>query len=335
MGIKTALLGGLLIAGHASAKINAIFSPSEDIESILRRDADSVFADLARRQNPSSTASAPQISTTPASGDPAKADLADWEATTKAACGTALSSLKGQASNPTGLAVCYNVPFLNNSTGVFQAELRMYNVSAPINPWVGVNARDISMTLSYLGATVQAMNGTLSRRDAAVTWPPIREGFLDERLVERQNANEPQALKVLMYVGQINKDSMGTAMDTLKDLLIPQIQLTANSPSGAALSETLSGTEASFVNGVFAKQATTTQDAAARASATAALSGKGASYILPGTKLAFFPVGLVITCVWTGFFFLAVGLGTVGRMQFREQYRRRMKREIAQGVRTI
>lgn len=204
---QTALVGGLLLAGHASAKLNSVFQRSEDIEEVLRRDAD-MLATLTRRQDSNPAQDAPKVSTTPASGDASKADLAKWETDTKAACASALGALNGQASNPTGLAVCYNLPFLDNATGIFEAELRLYNVSAPINPWDGVTAGDVSMTLSYLGATVQSMNGTFIKRD--IEWPPVRSS-----LVERQNGGSsagPVELKVLNYVGRINSNLMGSAM---------------------------------------------------------------------------------------------------------------------------
>lgn len=51
--------------------------------------------------------------------------------------------------------------------------------------------------------------------------------------------------------------------------------------------------------------------------------------------MAFFPIGLVVTSVWALFFFLAVGFGTYGRIQYRDQYRRRVRAEQARGVRTI
>jgi hypothetical protein len=90
------------------------------------------------------------------------------------------------------------------------------------------------------------------------------------------------------------------------------------------------------VNGVFAKSASgpTNVDPNAAAAASAAVQS-AEPFVVPGTSLAFFPVGLVVTCVWTAGFFLAVGGGTFGRIQFREQYRRRVKAEAARGMRTI
>lgn len=213
MFFKNALVGALLAAGHATAfkgrQVDALLQPGLDIEEVLRRDAGRM-ATLTRRQDANAADTAPLASLTPASGDASNVNQAQWEEQTKAACMKTLSSLNGQASNPSGIAVCYNLPFLDNKTGVFQAELRMYNVSAPINPWVGVTAADVSMTLSYLGATVQNMQGNFAKRQII---SPVVEG----RLIERQNNNGQSIngmsqLKVLMYVGRINENLMGSAM---------------------------------------------------------------------------------------------------------------------------
>ncbi|KAH7371439.1 hypothetical protein BKA66DRAFT_424018 [Pyrenochaeta sp. MPI-SDFR-AT-0127] len=339
--LKSALLGGLLAAGYAAAikagSLNALLQPGNDVEEVLRRDAE-LMATLTRRQDANAADTAPLASLTPASGDASAADLAQWEEQTREACMSTLGNLNGQASNPSGIAVCYNLPFLDNKTGVFQAELRMYNVSAPINPWAGVTAADVSMTLSYLGATVQNMNGNFTKRD--LSWPPIRAREPnDGRLVERQNINTMTELKVLMYVGRVNSNLMGSAMtqESLQPLLIPQIDLAARNPvTNEDVTTTLSSQEASFVNGVFSKAASgpTNADPQAAASASAAVAS-AAPFVVPGTSLAFFPIGLVVTSVWALFFFLAVGMGTYGRIQFRDQYRRRVRAESARGVRTI
>ncbi|KAF1850784.1 uncharacterized protein K460DRAFT_273976 [Cucurbitaria berberidis CBS 394.84] len=338
---KGALVGGLLAAGHAAAfkgaQVNALLQPGDDVEEVLRRDAE-LMATLTRRQDANAPDTAPLASLTPASGDASKGNLAEWEKQTREACMNTLGSLNGQASNPSGIAVCYNVPFLDNQTGVFQAELRMYNVSAPVNPWVGVTAADCSMTLSYLGATVQNMNANLTKRD--ISWPPM--GAAEPRgglLVERQDIKTMTELKVLMYVGRVNSNLMGSAMtkEALQPLLIPQIDLSARNPlTNQDIETTLSSQEASFVNGIFSKAASgpTNADPQAAASASAAVSS-AAPFVVPGTSLAFFPIGLVVTSVWALFFFLAVGLGTYGRIQYRDQYRRRVRAEEARGVRTI
>ncbi len=60
-----------------------------------------------------------------------------------------------------------------------------------------------------------------------------------------------------------------------------------------------------------------------------------AGFVMPGRTLSIFPVGLIITSVWTVMFLVTVSVGTVDRVRFREAYRRRMKRELGQATRRI
>lgn len=89
------------------------------------------------------------------SATPSSLDMERWNAETTAACSRAVGALNGRASNPSGMAVCYNVPFLDPKTGVFQAELRMFNISAQVEEWAGVPSSSISLSLRYVGATVE------------------------------------------------------------------------------------------------------------------------------------------------------------------------------------
>ncbi len=212
---KTVIVSTLLAAGNAAASkrspINALLQPGQDVEEVLRRDAE-YMATLTKRQDSNSAALAPLQSLMPSSKAPSDADLQKWETETRAACQATLQNLNGQASNPSGLAVCYNLPFVDNSTGVFQAELRLYNVSAPIDPWVGVTTADVSLELSYLGATVQNMAGNFSKR--AVSYPPIRTRSSSGLLIERQtiSAGSMTDFKTLMYVGRINSNLLGPGL---------------------------------------------------------------------------------------------------------------------------
>ena len=87
-------------------------------------------------------------------------DAAAWNQKAQAACMAAMMALNGNAGNPSGIAVCYNVPYLDEERGLFEAELRMYNISAPTGAFVGVNAAEMEITLQYAGATIQATNSS-------------------------------------------------------------------------------------------------------------------------------------------------------------------------------
>ncbi|KAL5114072.1 hypothetical protein ACEQ8H_008049 [Pleosporales sp. CAS-2024a] len=339
MFFKTVLIGGLLAAGHANAiklrDVSTLLQRSNHVERDLLGNAQHI-ATLTRRQDSSAAGTGPLASILPASGNASNADTAQWEAETKKACMETLGKLNGKATNPSGIVVCYNLPFLDKTTGVFQAELRMYNMSAPVRPWVGITAADVSLTLSYLGATVQNMAGNFSKRD--IGYPPVRREVGEGLLVERQSTKTLTEMKVLMYVGRVNSNLLGPAMNvaSLKRLLVPEIDLSATNPvSGEQVETTLSG-DATFVNGIFAKAANGPTNVAPGVAASASADVQSAApFVVPGQHIEIAPIGVSITCAWAGLFFLVVGGGTYGRIQFREQYRRRIRTEAARGVRTI
>ncbi len=49
-------------------------------------------------------------------------------------------------------------------------------------------------------------------------------------------------------------------------------------------------------------------------------------FIILGVKIMIFPVGGIVTSVWAALFITMIGYGTIGRMHFRAQYRRRATR---------
>ena len=87
----------------------------------------------------------------------------------------------------------------------------------------------------------------------------------------------------------------------------------------------LSASDASFVNGLLVQNATLICSTLACTQAYSAIS---AAFVLPGTTLAIFPTGLLITSLWSLIGISFFTWGTIGRFQFREQYRRRKNRVI-------
>jgi hypothetical protein len=172
---------------------------------------------------PTGTASAVAQQSGSTNGVPS-IDPAKWSAEADKACMTSIMNLKGKASNPAGLAVCYNVPFLDQERGIFEAELRMYNISMPTGSFVGVTPAMMMVTLQYQGATIQKSDGQL----------PVKRDSVE--LVERQQQMSgiltaptgtamppsgampngilmPSEVAVRKYVGQVNKALMIPGMN--------------------------------------------------------------------------------------------------------------------------
>lgn len=118
---------------------------------------------------------------------------------------------------------------------------------------------------------------------------------------------------------------------------MPSIFVQATNPSGMMLNASLSSMQASFVAGVFSTQPAVMTDPKTilgkpAVELMAAQAGSPTPFVVPGLSLGVEPVGLIVTGIWTLIFTVAVGLGTLGRIQFREQYRRQLKTQRDEGI---
>ena len=109
-------------------------------------------------------------------------------------------------------------------------------------------------------------------------------------------------------------------------ILLPAVTLTGVNSMGKMLNTTLSSTEASFVNGVFADATTTTTKAfAASPPLQTLVVASNQPFVVPGLHILIFPIGGIVTGVWAVLFIATLVYGTFGRIQFREQFRRRAR----------
>lgn len=84
-------------------------------------------------------------------------DLKAWEEDVDKACREALAHVPA-ASNPSGNCICYNLPSLDASTGVFTADLRLYQISEPSGDFKGISAADIKVSVAYKGASASPVS---------------------------------------------------------------------------------------------------------------------------------------------------------------------------------
>ena len=113
----------------------------------------------------------------------------------------------------------------------------------------------------------------------------------------------------------------------LQALVIPVITLKATNGNGQVVTTNVSSNEAAFVAGEFSQDIvmSNTRLAELAVEAELALLKNGTvAFVLPGVQLMIFPIGLVITSVWMLLGFLAYGMGTYARYNFREAHKSRM-----------
>jgi hypothetical protein len=234
-----------------------------------------------------------------------------------------LQALNGSASSASGMAVCYNIAFLNNVTGVFQADLRLYRVAPATTEWANVKDADVNIDLSYSGASVSmaSENGPA----------PSSKRSLEGRAVSDLT---PTLVQGFNFVGKMNDDLINTPLNIskLRSYLSPEVILTTPNPadpSSDMLKTTLSPDDASFVNGLLGQGSSPSCSALAclpsPAEARRAATGE---FQLPGKTFGIFPLGLIITGAWAVVACVVVGWGTLGRYRFRTQYRRRCHRGV-------
>lgn len=201
----------LLLAGHVSAGGVMDMTPvvrRNNKEEMLRRYMDNIIEDRRR-----------SITDSPATT--AATNTSDWNTQTEAACIQALDLLNGQATNPSGLAVCYNLPYADNSTGVFKADLRLYNVSAPTGTFANIPSQDVQVGLSYEGATAQLVNMStiMARSDGTslISWP--RAISKRQSTTNTTTGGTLTLLQTYAFVGQMNQEYVGVDMDRYAEFL--------------------------------------------------------------------------------------------------------------------
>jgi len=131
-------------------------------------------------------------------------DLEAWDEAANTACRNALRNLK-EASNPSGTCVCYNLPLLNNNTGTFEADLRLFQLSEPTGIFAGIPQDQIEVSLTYNGASVTEVKQTSKAQDTVVP---------AAALFARQDANngDLKLLQSYLFIGQVDQDKMFNPM---------------------------------------------------------------------------------------------------------------------------
>jgi len=305
------LLASALLTFAASTI--ATFVTADDV--LLKPYASLLASPLDARQEDASSSDVPDIQLNP----DGTINMTSFSALTTTTCLSTLSNLR-RTTSPSGMSICFNLPSLNTTSGVFEADLRLYKVTEPRDAWVGVEPADVDVNVGFANARVRN-----------VTEKEIMGIGMVGELQTRQVDDRVQELQHYMLVGQVQQDQLdgNMTMSALEALLMPTLSLTAPSPqSSDNLTTLLSPNEASFITGVFSDltpQSSYSLAQAAVSSSLALLDEGEIAFILPGTQILIFPIGLIITGTWALLGISVYAFGTVERWRFREGYRDRVK----------
>ncbi len=119
---------------------------------------------------------------------------------------------------------------------------------------------------------------------------------------------------------------------------MPVVTLSANNAQGQKVSTNVSSNEAAFVTGVFSQEVVMSSFRQAELAVELEmerLQNGTTAFVLPGVQIMIFPIGLIITGLWTILGVGAYTYGTYNRYNFREHYRRRVARVGKGGVARI
>lgn len=127
-------------------------------------------------------------------------NMTAWDEIANKACREALTQLP-HSTNPSGTCVCYNLPALNNVTGAFEADLRLYQLQAPTGEFAGIPQQNIQVGLQYNGASV-----------SPITPAAAASMRISARQEPAGSGHNLRILQTYMFVGQIDKDRMTPGM---------------------------------------------------------------------------------------------------------------------------
>lgn len=182
-------------SGHAKDVLDVmglLRRRADTLDDMVHRRADDLTAAHVVARMPQGTPAPTQsVAANLTGSDPANIDQAQIDATVSAACGDALASIRS-TPNEAGFLGCYNIPFLNSNTRVFEADLRLYQLAKPSGAFAGVEATDVSVQLSYPNAAF-----------SIIPQDPPKEKR-DVGTERRQDAGRVDELQNFLFVGQVS-----------------------------------------------------------------------------------------------------------------------------------
>jgi hypothetical protein len=178
------------------------------IEARARQDAHFIMNQNLRHRRDliaSPAIVAPNVKASAVSIAAAVDETGSWDTITQAACLEAFNAGPSPTPRPCGVAACYNIKYYDNTTGVFQAELRLYRTFPATGMWASMKSDGVKVKISCKGASMAAGAMQMGKRDNTIlSWPKI------QRLrIFRRATPAPEMIQQMSFYGEIHEDLMG------------------------------------------------------------------------------------------------------------------------------
>lgn len=147
-------------------------------------------------------------STDPLANPDGTLNMTAWNEATDTACRSQLASLPRGPSNPSGHSICFNLPSLDATRGIFEADLRLYRVADPRGDFVDMDSEQVDVGVSFAAADVDRINETTV----------MGVGMVGEiaDLLKRQSLGDPEDIELMqsyLIIGKIREDKMSDDMN--------------------------------------------------------------------------------------------------------------------------
>ncbi|EFQ99388.1 hypothetical protein MGYG_02400 [Nannizzia gypsea CBS 118893] len=220
--------------------------------------------------------------------------------TTTSTCEDALRGLKS-VSNPSGIAACFNVAFLNEETKHANGEFNN-------TKWEDFDIKLGSLLVEFSGMKRVFQNST-----------------------SNSTTDSPRLVRQWRYSGKVNEliPLKKLSLAEHRYLLAPNISITTNSPSqpNTIIETNLTPDTISYTTGYLADDINppyNMTDSEIKVQLKNILLA-ALEFEVPGMSLGIFPTGLIVTGIWAGLFLAIVGYGTFERKQYRSFHERRLQ----------
>lgn len=182
------------------------------------------------------------IPTDPKTGNTGKSnfDVALWDQQVEAACAESiglLGDIVTKVTDPAGVAVCYNIPFYNSTSGAFASDIRLYKIANGTKDWEAAGTK-VSLSVQYEGATVRLANApaAVAGSDKVASAKEVQAG--QSKLKTSGDESVQQAAKALEKSSTTAKTSAPATSATSAKTSVSATSATAAKVSAPATSAT-------------------------------------------------------------------------------------------------